>query len=412
MRALLALTFLCATALTSAGDEPAVDETLSWQPPFTAVSASEPFSLVVMLITNDDAFAAIKPPAKEGGQPQVTQWCRPNLQHAYRKALAARPDLKDRCFLQYLPAGTPQQLTGGHDRNQPERAIVAICNGNYQLLSLVVGVPDSDELLTMIEDAQQVQAFIELYEGEIGKITGGIADRSMKRMTRLWRNALKEILAAMNADDRSGQAFLTTTLGRIALTFQEVYLTDVRLRFGLTDAADRIRLVVLEQHLEARRPWCEAMMPFVAGTDFTKTWKPLTEAVWQVAPVVHDADADELLAWWDTQVENDSLVLALDPPLLLRQQPWPPVDLGGIADKRGLGWQDLQKLLLELPYRTVDGEQLATLVRDRGLPPLDIELPTRARYLFFEANKRAPLVIREGDIPGKPIGRVKRMINK
>lgn len=188
MRALLALTFLCATALTSAGDEPAVDETLSWQPPFTAVSASEPFSLVVMLITNDDAFAAIKPPAKEGGQPQVTQWCRPNLQHAYRKALAARPDLKDRCFLQYLPAGTPQQLTGGHDRNQPERAIVAICNGNYQLLSLVVGVPDSDELLTMIEDAQQVQAFIELYEGEIGKITGGIADRSMKRMTRLWRN--------------------------------------------------------------------------------------------------------------------------------------------------------------------------------------------------------------------------------
>ncbi len=419
MRAFLALTFLVAIAFHATGDEPASDEALPWQPPFAAVSASEPFSMVVMLITNDDAFGLLK--AKEAAEVdvvgQVPPWCQIVFERSYRKALGTRPDLKGRCFLQYLPAGMPQSLTGGSPRNQPSRAIIAICDGNYQLLSLGVGVPDSDELLTMIEDAQQVHSMIQLHRNQKARISGEIADRSMTRITRLWRDALKAMLATMDvgvgeADDGDLDEGMIATLGRIALSFQEVYLTDVRTRFGLSQAADKIRLTVLEQHPEARQPWCESMMPFIAGTDFLKTWKPLTEAVWHVTPVSHRASADELLAWWDTQVESEHLVLALQSPLLMRQSPWPPVDVGSVAASRGLGWQDLQKLFLEMPYRNVDTEQLAVLVRDRDLQPLDIQLPTRARYLFFEPQKRAPFVIREGDIPAKPIGRIKRAVKK
>ena len=418
MRGLLALTFLYALAVHAIGDEPAGDEGLHWQPTFGAVSASEPFSLVVMLITNDDGFATRPTGKGKRGELNVSPWCTPIFGHAYRTALQTRPDLKDRCFLQFLPAGVPTLLTGGNPRNKPERAIVAICDGNYRLLSMVVGVPDADEFLTMIEDAQQVHSMLTLYQQDKAKMTAEIADRSMSRITRLWRDGLKEMLATMDVgnadaqgDSDTGQN-LIATLGRIALTFQEVYLTDVRLRFGLSDAADRTRLIVLEQHPEARRPWCEAMMPFVAGTDFLSTWKSLTEAVWHVTPVMHDANADELLAWWDTQVENDPMVLAIEPPLLMRQRPWPPVEVGGVAERRGLGWQDLQKLLLELPYRNVDTEQLAVLIRDRELQPIDVQLPTRTRYLFFEPNQKAPLAIREGDIPAKPIGRIKRMMKK
>ena len=45
----------------------------------------------------------------------------------------------------------------------------------------------------------------------------------------------------------------------------------------------------------------------------------------------------------------------------MRQQTWPPINVGGIADKRGLGWQDLQNLLLEIPYRNIGARVMEKL---------------------------------------------------
>lgn len=413
MRRILFLICVSSYALVVCGEDPGKEQPFVWHPPFGAVSASQPFSLVVTLITNDSVFDVGGGDADRGKTPPP--WCQAVFQRSYLKLMQKRPDLKDRCFVQFLPVGTPRLVTGGNSRNQPQRAFVAICDGDYRLLSLLVGVPSEDELLTMIEDAQEVHSMLELNKADKMKTQSEIADRSSKRMTRLWQDALKEMLVAINAGNAnpggggdSNANALLPTLGRIAMSFEEVYLSDVRLRFGLTDFADRTRLVILEQHAEARRPWCEAMMPFVAGTDFTTTWKPLIETVWYAAPVRADADADDLLAWWDTQSKDEQLVLSIEPPLLVRQTPWPPVDVGSVAEKKGLGWRDLQKLVLEFPYRNVDTEQLAVLIRDRGLQPLDLHLPTRTRYLFFEPGKKTPFAIREGDIPGKPIGRLRR----
>ncbi len=418
MRASLAVTYLCALALVSTGDEPAADERLVWQSAFAPLSAKDAnHSLAVILITNDDAAETIKPAKDDDVQEVADLWCKLNFEWSFRKAIRTRADLAEHCHLQFLPAGTAKTLTGGSSRNQPARAIVAVCDVNYRLLSLSVGVPEADEVLTIIEDAQQVQSMINLHEPDQAKLA--IADRSMTRLARIWRDALKEMLATIDVgnDDEANETAESSDpsnslLGRIGVTFEEVYLVDVRLRFGMTKSSDHTRLVLLEQHQETRRPWCESMIPFVAGTDFAETWIPLTEAVWHADVVVSDVDSEELLSWWDLQIKSDPVVLAIQPPLLARQRSWPPVEVGGVADKRGLGWQDLQKLLLELPYQNIDAKQLAALIRERDLAPVDIVSPTRARYLLYEPNKRAAWAIREGDIPGKHIGRVKRMMKK
>jgi hypothetical protein len=418
MRAALALTFWCAfLALATTGDQPVADDTLDWQTAFSPLSAKNTErSLAVILITIDEA---IESPTEEGAKLDAKLWCRLLFERMYRRSLQARRDLADHCNLQFLPAGVSKSLTAGKPRSRPARAIVAICDAKYRLLSLTVGVPEADEFLTIIEDAQQVRSFLELQGREKGKIAAAIAERSMKRLTRLWRGALKEMLAAVDVgkDDAAEPAaesseLLISLLSRIAISFEEVYSVDVKLRFGLTEVTDRRRLVVLEQHPETRRPWCESMMPFVAGSDFTETWIPLTEAVWHTDVVTHDVDIQELLRWWDTHSQSDTVAVAIEPPLLARQRPWPAVDVGGVADRRGLGWQDLQKLLLEVPFRNIDASELTALIRARDLAPVDITVPTRARYLAYEPGNRKPWAIREGDVPGKHISRLQRTMKQ
>lgn len=415
MRAIIALSFLCA-ALGSPAADPAGENAITWQTSFSPVSPSEPFSMTVVLITSDDAFDAITQPKEDGRPLKVSPWCKRALEDAYRRTLRMRPDLKDRCVVQFLPAGPPGELTGRKPRSQPSRAIVAICDGNYRLLAMTVGVPDADEMLTMVEDAQQAHSILVLNEENKTQLRDAVAERSMTRLARLWREPLKQMLAAIevgkNDGDKEPIEQLNARLGRIAASFEEVYLADVKYRFGLSEAADRTRLVILEQHPQTRAPWCEAMMPFVVGSKLVNTWIPLTEAVWQSDVIVSQRDHDDLIAWWDTQIKSDPVVLAITPPLLSRQQPWPPVDVGNVADKRGRGWKDLQQLLVSMPYRNVDSTEITQLIRERQLAPIDVELPTRARYLLYEPNKKAAWVIREGDIPGKHIGRINRAIKK
>ena len=187
---------------------------------------------------------------------------------------------------------------------------------------------------------------------------------------------------------------------------EPVYLADVKLRFGLSETSDRSRLIILEQHPEARRPWCEAMMPFLVNQDCSLIWRELAESLWGHQPVTADTDAPELLQWYELHAKTDSVVLSLQSPFHLRRLPWPPIL--DKAARRGVGWHEVHQLAQQHPFRTVQPQQLATLIRQRRLPAVDIQQPSLARYLFFEPNKGSPLVIRETDPPGRFAGMLKR----
>lgn len=429
MRASLAISLLLCVACCARSDEPAAEETstgeiVTWQDPFEAISASDAAdALVLILITNEDPFLiqehsdrvnkkqkATKRAAAKKANHNPPVWCSDVLAFSYRKALDHRVDLRDRLKLQSIAAGLPRELTGGTDRNTPARAVLALCDGNYRLLGLTVGVPDTDDLLTLIEDGEDVAAILELHAEQPTEIVKLIAERSSERLSRLWRGALGETLLAMEGDvgedDARCEASFEGWLRLLSDIFEPVYLADVKLRFGLTDATDQTRLVILEQHPEARRPWCESIIPFIADRDFLLIWQELVESIWGHQPITADGEAKQLLEWYDLQAKTDSVVLSLQAPFHLRRLPWPPIL--DKAAKRGVGWQEVHNLALEHPFRTVQPQQLAVLIRQRPLDSVDIQQPSMARYLFLEPNKKSPLVVREADPPGRFAGLLKR----
>lgn len=191
----------------------------------------------------------------------------------------------------------------------------------------------------------------------------------------------------------------------LAETFESPYLADVRLRFGLTEAADKTRLVILEQHPQTRMPWCQATLPFIAGGDVSSTWRALVESIWGHPPITVDADASELFAWVDSQLPANAVVLSLTPSGLPGRNPWPPVTEG---PRRGMDWREVHSRAQMHPFRTVDLQQLSLLVRSRGFKETDVFRPSMARYVLLDPKKRTVQVIRESDPPGRFASLLKR----
>ncbi|MCG8653798.1 MAG: hypothetical protein MI861_28425 [Pirellulales bacterium] len=115
-----------------------------------------------------------------------------------------------------------------------------------------------------------------------------------------------------------------------------------------------------------------------------------------------------MLAYWDLNSKTDSVVLSILPTLMARRQPWPPLNIESDANPRGLGWHDAQQLVVELPHRTVDAQQLSVLIRARNLRPVDLWHPSRARYLLFGPRDDSGFVAREADAPGKFVSQLKQ----
>jgi hypothetical protein len=420
MRASVVIAMVILVTCYARSDEPSSDEPIRWQEPFEAISTSKTGdALVLVVITNEDPFLnqeLLEQAAKKAAAGKLDQnppvWCADVLTLACRKALDRRADLRGRLTLQSIAAGLPKELTGGQTRNTPSRAVIALCDGDYRLLALTVGVPDTDDLLTLIEDGEDVATMRQLHADDEQSIVKAIAERSHQRVSRLWRGALEEILVAMQGDRGGDEGAANAQRdfdGRMRLlseTFDPPYLADVKLRFGLTESTDQTRLVILEQHPEARQPWCDAMIPFIAGSDVAVVWRELVESIWGHQPITSDADAKELLDWFDLLTKTEAVVLSLESPVHSRRVPWPPV-----TDRfanRGIGWQGVHALALEHPFRSVDRQQVAALIHTRDLNAVDIQRPSTARYLFFDPKKKHPLVVREGDPPGRFAGILKR----
>lgn len=401
--------------------------------PITAGQADD--KLAIVLITNDEQIVEnkIADPAAEKADADPVKgekrrekiadikqpvWCKADFEFSFRRAVSKRQGISGLCALQYQAAGMPKHLCGGQDRNQPSRCFVAICDGHYRLLSICVGVPGPDQLLTMIEDAQQASAMTKLSGGVQEKVTALVADQSMDRLARRWKYSLKEMLtkidvgAADDSSNRPAKFQVSGVLGRITEEYEAVYLADVKLRFGLTETSDRLRLAVLEQHAQARQPWCDAMMPFLVNADFVKLWRPLTKSVWHYdAVTMNDTESISVLDWFDATAKDQYVVLDLQESTAA-QKLLPLGDVGSVAAKRGLGLSDLHDLVDQFPVKNVDPQQLSDLVRDRGIKGVDVQLPSRAKYLVVDRESRKAWAIREGEPPGKNIGRLKRLVKK
>ncbi|QDT07680.1 hypothetical protein K227x_61080 [Rubripirellula lacrimiformis] len=420
----------------SADDALVADDAIHWGDPLGPISATEADDkLVLLLITNDEPIRVDDAVDVADGDDQraavdapngVYGWCTDVFADAFRELRHRRPDLRSKLMLQWLPAGLPRELTGGKVSNGTARAVVLLCDGHYRLASFLVGVPDADDLLTLIEDGQEFQRLRSLDTQGRQRVVANLAGRSSQRMDRLWRQVLEESVVAMDgaADDRGGvkdrgigelepdfsyESFDQVATQRMLVLnerFGDMYLADVRLRFGLTEASDVERLVTLEQHIQTRRPWCEAMIPFIAGIQVDQQWPTLVELIWGHPAIRGDFDASELVQQIKTLGKDETFVFSIQPPTALRNIPWPPIsdDTSGA----GAGWQRVQELATKTRYREVDWQQLAAAIRGGDLTPIDVRGNSLLRYVILPAGKTKPLPVFQNSPPGRVVGLLKR----
>ena len=400
--------------------EPLKEPALNWQAAFTALSAENQASkLVLMLVTNDDAFhdqpaAANRRNADAAQPPDQAQhgWCAAEFHHTCQRVLKLRPDLTNKLSLQSVVAGTPSELLGGTASNSPKRVVLFVCDNTYHLLALSIGIPSADDLLTLIEDAQEVKTLRELNEATPDQATNAIVQRNKTRLGRLWNMKLQQMIEAKKQDDAlvdNAAAPPTPPLHllyKLYSALQPTYNYDVQTRFGLTTDLDARRLVILEQHSEARYSWCQAITPFIAGMDVQQDWNIFVELLWQHCAVASGSDQTDLLTWFDEQKKSGPFVMAIKSPSHLQHRTWPPTTAP--KHRKGTSWQTAHDAATEFPFRTITPQQLTELVRQRQLKPLTFFSPSMVRYLLVSPNNRLPQLIREQDPPARFWGLLRR----
>ncbi|MEM6474472.1 MAG: hypothetical protein AAF802_33375, partial [Planctomycetota bacterium] len=117
-------------------------------------------------------------------------------------------------------------------------------------------------------------------------------------------------------------------------------------------------------------------------------------------------DETERLSEWVASLRDHSLVaIDLEPTGRRKSLPWPPQT--GVKLAKGRTWKDLDFALSEHPRKQIDAEQLASLWLALDERPIDLAVPSAVRHILFEPGRPKPTLIREGDIPGKFIRRLK-----
>lgn len=399
---------------TILGAEPPRDPALDWQAAFTLLSTENQASkLVLMLVTNDDAFLDL--PMNAGGhkvnaaQP-VGQgkhgWCAAEFHRSCQRMLKLRPDLRDRISLQSIIAGTPSELSGGKTSNTPKRVVLFVCDNTYHLLSLSIGIPNADDLLTLIEDAQEVKTLRELAEANPDQTIDILVERNKTRVERLWNLKIQQLTEIKEQGGLDDDAPHPPLLHRLFSALQPTYNYDAQTRFGLTTELDRRRLIILEQHSETRYAWCQAITPFIAGMDVKQDWNLFVELLWQQCAVAAGSDQTDFLKWFDEQKNAGAFVMAVQSPSHVQHLPWPPTKAP--KHRRGTSWQTAHESATEFPFRTITTQQLTTLVRERDFKPLTFFSPSMVRYLLVSPSNRLPQIIREQDPPARFWGLLKR----
>ena len=130
---------------------------VKWQEPYTTLSSiNGTAQLIMMLVTDDQAFAQLDSRRVKRREP----WCATVIAQSLSGLLRHRPALKRQLSLEHLPVGTPAILCGGNPLDVPSGAMVFVLNTDHQVLAWMIGVPESDSLISLIEDAEEVQLLL------------------------------------------------------------------------------------------------------------------------------------------------------------------------------------------------------------------------------------------------------------
>ena len=419
---IFSLVVIISSQLPSAAEDSALQNAI-WEEPFTPITESDgDVAFCVIAITNDIA-------ARQKGSAKLdspTMWCRQSLERSVNELQRQRPKLSKRVQLQHCAVGLPLSLTGGKPGNHPARVIVAVTDKQYRLLSYCIGVPDGESLVSLAEDAEETLTLFSAHKNNLAKVRSVIAQRSEDRLDRIWSGVLREQASVLGYASESEfgehqstnntktqsktQSQVSIRLGLLSDALLEPYQSDASQRFGLSNESDVLRLITLEQHIETRRSWCEATIPFLTGISMQAHWQPFVETIWKVytiSPLTKDA---ELLAWWESLGKDQSVTIELTQPPLTELRPWPPRKSVNSTKKIGVDWSDVHAQAIGGMYLKVSLSHFSVLMNKYQLPSVNILGSSPVRYAFFSCKSHKPILIRESDSPGKILGMLQRSL--
>ncbi|MGB7328191.1 MAG: hypothetical protein WBD31_25165, partial [Rubripirellula sp.] len=105
-----------------------------------------------------------------------------------------------------------------------------------------------------------------------------------------------------------------------------------------------------------------------------------------------------------------TFVLSIEPPLSLSRVPWPPRSDSTVPSIDV--WQEVHATAKQLSFHDADLQQLSSVMRAAEMVPIDIRGTSLVRYVVFPPNKKKPLLVFQGDPPGRALGLMKRFKNK
>ncbi|SMP54277.1 hypothetical protein SAMN06265222_104229 [Neorhodopirellula lusitana] len=418
-----------AKGLQAAEQDPPVKEAVAhvsdtgfWTSPMREVdTATADQTLLVIVITDDidPAWISLDKTIRLANRPVC--WCETSI----TKAVAAIPPGFAHPSApiegQHWPLGIPKVLTGGESNLPPGRTITVVTDGHYRTLGVIVGIPEDQELVRLIEEAEETRGWLRQHRREPDQLVKKLAERSRQRLPRIWQLQLDQQVAALGttpleqvADAISQNERFTKQVqirfGQVADQVQHTYKQHIEQRFGMTPETDFRRLVALEQHSATRMPWMTTLLPFMAGADLRNVYLDLAETVWDQRAMPIQMQGKDPLGDWLTQFgDQGPFALHIPPPYLRNRTELQLAKVSDIAQRRGFGWQDLDEALGNGPVRETNLRELATWLYRSKKRPLDLQRPSQTRYLFFRSSTDSPYPIRDGEPPGRSITMIRQV---
>ena len=379
--------------------------------------------LHLIVLTNDDFLGQAPVKAAPGvrlvsalkpGVVRHSVWCQRSIANALRRAQEVRPGLSNELVVSYLPAGEPRLLHASRSETTAKRVIVMCCSSDDRLLGLLVGVPSHDDLLALIEDSQEAALIASFADQNSVWPDQALTDRSRQRLPRRWRFLFDQLLtnhaggkARFTRQDLA-EIVTTTHLASLSQTLWPVYLKDCQLRFALELPVDTQRLITVEQHCETRSDWCQTMIPLIAGVDVKQHWTDLTKVIWGVDPYDRNRDIDSLLQWLKAAPDR-ARFMAIAVPGDAVPGDAVPGDAGGREWFENMPrethvvtrWREAHQSIDVEDLRMIKPAELAMWIQHDQLPAVDLNLPSRLRYVIVEPGQQRMRLIRQTESPNR-----------
>ncbi|TWU04642.1 hypothetical protein Pla52nx_000904 [Stieleria varia] len=384
-------------------------------------------ALILLLLTDDANQEQTLEPAWKSA------WCGLAIEDTVAKLLKRRPDLKDRFVIQHARLGLTTELIGGLAPPPGRRVLLVMLDREHRLLGFTLGVPELETLHALVEDAEEVSQQISLSTRQGSEnvlpmdpataLTELLMDRANSRLNRSWQTALASAKQTLKnpfgaepepIEDEDNakpgeQSFKRKHLSDVVSFFRPVYQIDLTLRFGPSVTAEPVRQIQVEQHTETAQLFCDSLLPFLAGADMNALFVDFASVMWSQPVVTKESDTEDWGTWWMEQPEGEMVVITIVPDLGMQKKALLADSATATLKGRGIGWTELQKLLeQDGSFQSISISGLATLLRDQNLAPIQLTVPSFARYLVFKDKTAEPVVIREGDLPAKHFTRIKR----